>query len=420
MEVLHAISTGILWITYFLSLYFSVFWLIVFLSEKRDTRKKRLTSYPQVTVAIPAYNEERCIRRTILNLLKLRYPVDRLEIIVVDDGSTDKTSSVVKRIMRENKGYDIKLIEQENHGKGTALNKALKAAAGEYFVCLDADSFVKNDALERMLPYFDDPDVAVVLPVLKVHKPKNLLQKMQWYEYLINMFFKELMAKLDCVHVAPGPFSVYRKETLLKVGMFDDNHNLTEDLEMALRLQSHNYKLVQLLGPEVTTIAPDNLKELYKQRNRWYKGAILNSIKYRRMMLNRKYGDFGMIQMPTIIISGIIALVMVLSIIYYSLKPYVLYLYNMFFINFDFMTLLRNMKFTFNFLDLDFTLFTVAVIMICVSVFLLKKSHTYTKERVFKFGKISLLMYMMVYFIVLGVMWIGITFDLLVGRKQRW
>lgn len=202
-----------LWSCYLLSLYFAVFWVMVFFDTQKRQKKimfNYLRKYPKVSILIPAYNEEDSIIPTIEHVLKLEYPKRKLEIIVVDDGSTDKTAELVKKIQKTNN--NIKLIVQENKGKGAALNKGLKCSTGEYFVCLDADSFVKPDALMKLLPLFSNEKIACVLPLLKVKDPKNKLQKMQWYEYIINIFYKELMGRLNCIHVAPGPFSVYKKK----------------------------------------------------------------------------------------------------------------------------------------------------------------------------------------------------------------
>ncbi len=410
-----------LWIVYVICLYFAVFWFLVFLDGNYDMKKKKLEKLPKVSVIVPAYNEESRVLLTLRSIIGLNYPKDKLQVIVINDGSTDKTSEVVQNFIKKKKEFDIILVNQENQGKGAALNKGLKLSKGEYFVCLDADSYVKPDALKKMLPYFSDDTVAAVLPILKVRKPKNLLQRMQWFEYIINMFYKELMGKLDCIHVAPGPFSVYKKSVLVKLGGFDSKGNLTEDLEMALRLQKNHYRLVQLLDAEVHTSAPSTVKALYKQRNRWYKGAINNALNYRKMFFNKKYGDFGMIQMPTIIIAGIIAFTMIISMAYYAISPHIANIIKLGAVGFDFMTLIRTFHFNFSFLDLNYTLITIGAFMLCASLVILKKSHTNTREPVFKYGVYPLLAYIFFYFLLLGAMWVGIAFDIVFRRKQqRW
>lgn len=409
----------ILWTAYILSLYFAVFWFIVFLSKTTKTKRKVLKKFPLVSIAIPSFNEEKRIIPVLKSVLRLDYPKNKLEILVINDGSTDKTKEVVENFINKNKSFYIKLINQKNKGKGAALNNSLRNSRGNFFVVLDADSYVKKNALKKILQGFYDKNVAAVLPLLKVRKPKNLLQKMQWFEYLINMFYKQLMSKLDCVHVAPGPFSVYNKSILKKIGGFDEN-NLTEDLEISLRLQDHNYKIVQLLDTEVCTIAPKTFRELYKQRNRWYKGSILNALKYKYLFFNKKCGDFGFIQMPTIVISGVIAIVLITSLIYYSFKPLLKYLYNMGFVGFDFYTLIRNFSLNINILDLNYTMVLVTLVMLFISIIIINKAHMQTRERVTKYGVFPLITYIFLYFLLLGCVWIGLTIDLLTGRKQKW
>ncbi|MBI2541949.1 glycosyltransferase family 2 protein [Candidatus Woesearchaeota archaeon] len=410
---------AVLWTAYLISLYFAVFWFLVLIDRETKQKTKKLKSHPLVSIAIPAYNEEKNIAKTLASLTELKYPKNKLEIIVVNDGSTDGTKEAVTKLISENRQFDIKLINKKNQGKGAALNHALKTARGEFFVCLDADSIVTKGALLKILPHFTSGNIAVVLPLLKVEKPKNIWQKMQWLEYIVNMFYKKLMGKLNCVHVSPGPFSVYRKSILKNIGGFDEN-NLTEDLEITLRLQSKNYIIVQLLDAEVFTLAPKTFKELYKQRNRWYKGSVINAFRYKHMMFNKQYGDFGMIQMPTIIISGLIAMILVSSAMYYGLKPYFKIMHNSIFIDFDFYTLAKAFKFDFSFMDLNYMAILVAAIMLAISVLVLKKSHTATNENPNKHGLFSLVSYTFFYFLVIGFIWVGITLDLMFGKKQKW
>ena len=410
---------AILWSAYLISLFFAVFWFLVLMDEGPKIKSKRLKKFPFVSVVVPAYNEEKNIASTLKSLAELDYPKNKIEIIVVNDGSTDSTKKAINDFIAGDKSSNIRPINKKNGGKGTCLNIGLSKAKGDFFVCLDADSIVTKNALKKILPHFTDDDIAVVLPLLKVDRPKNLWQRMQWLEYIVNMFYKKLMSGLNCVHVAPGPFSVYRTDVLRKVGGFDEK-NMTEDLEISLRLQSKNYRIIQLLDAEVFTIAPKTFKELYKQRNRWYKGSVINAFRYRYMMFNRKYGDFGIIQMPTIIVSGIVAIILVSSLTYYGLKPYFTAFYNSIFIDFDFYTLIRTFKFDFNLLDLNYMAIVVAVIMLTVSIFILKKSHTEVKEKPNKQGILSLVAYLFLYFIIIGFIWIGIIFDLLLAKKQKW
>lgn len=412
-------TTILLWPVYFLSLYFAIFWLLVFLTHYEAKTEKGLSTVPFVTITIPAYNEEQSISRTLTSVLQLDYPKERYEVIVVDDGSTDNTAPVVYTYIQQHPEANIQLIQQQNKGKGASLNTALKQAKGEFFVCLDADSFVQPNALKKLLLQFAEQNVAAVLPALKVHEPKEIIEKIQWYEYIINMFYKELMSKLNCIHVTPGPFSIYRTSTLKEVGYFDEQ-NITEDLEIALRLQSHQYRLIQIMDTTVTTLAPRTIKKLYQQRNRWFKGATLNALKYRKLLFNKKYGDFGFIQMPTIILSGLIAIVLVCTALYYGLKPsleYVSYLHS---INFDFIPLLLHFDLNFSIMDLNYITLFIGLIMLVITLYILKQSEVRTDEKMLKYGFFSISIYLLFYFLFLGLVWMGVFYDIITRKKQQW
>lgn len=409
---MNTIAQAIMWGLYLLSLFFAVFWLSVFLEEPTFPKRKRLKQYPAVTITIPAWNEGECIAQTIKSVLAMDYPSNKLFVNVINDGSTDNTREVVEATIKQYKGRNITLINKKNAGKGAALNTSLAKCTTPYFVVMDADSIVDKDALLLMLPHFDSPDVAVVLPSLKVYKPANVLQKMQWYEYILNMFYKELMAKLNCVHVAPGPFSVYRSEILRTVGGFDE-HNITEDLEMAIRLQKNNYLLKQTIEAEVHTIAPDTLKGLYRQRKRWYKGSILTSMRYKNLFFNKEYGDFGLIQMPTIVISGLLALISFSILAYYNIKGVFENIMNLALIDFDLWTLISNFTWHFDPLAFDYMILVLGLIMFAISVYIFRLAHSTNKERIFSYGGVPLVGYLFGYFFVLCVVWIGVTYDVL-------
>ncbi len=410
-------------VVYFLSFFFVVFWLITLITEPEKSKPKKLKKFPNVTIGIPAYNEEDNIQETLQSAINLDYPKDKLEIIVVNDGSKDKTKQKVNEFIKNFSGYDIKQVNQKNQGKAAALNKAIKISRGEFFVVLDADSCPQKDALKVILPHFSQgEDVAAVLPCMKVKENKKFVQKIQHYEYLVNMFYKEIMGKLDCIRVAPGPFSVYRKSVFKKVGGFERN-NIAEDLEMAIRLQKNQFRLIQTMKTNVFTNAPNNLRDLLKQRNRWYKGSLLNSLKYKKMIFKKKFGDFGMMQMPITLFSGVLTLTIVLSSLYLLIRPIMNKIHQFGLINFDFSSILlsfKNALSSFHILDLDYVFIALGATMLLISLFILKKAHLKTKEKIFKYGAIPLIGYMLIYFLILGITWIKVGIDLLFKKEQTW
>ncbi len=412
------------WLMYFVSTYFAVFLLLVVLEKGIDKTSKNGNWRPLVSVAVPAYNEEDTIKETINSVLKLDYPKDKIEIIVVNDRSKDRTGEVLKEIVKENKDKKdlrIEVIEHEiNKGKGAALNSALRVARGEIFICLDADSFVRRDALEKILPHFDGEEVASVLPFMKITRTNNLILKIQWVEYLMNFFLKKISGNIDCIHVTPGPFGCYRKKILESVGGFDEN-NLTEDLEMAVRLQKNNYKIKQLLDAEVVTVAPDSFKGFYKQRNRWYKGTLYNIYKHKDMLFNTKYGEFGVFHLPMVVGAALLSLSFAFLIVFYRLiRPVVTRFYDLSFIDFNFPLMIEVGAKRFSFLDFNYTMVYLTAMVSVFALIWIISSHIYSKENYLRKGFFPSVLFLVIYPIFLALIWLGVLFDLVRKKKQRW
>ena len=409
----------ILPVVYIITLFYTIFWLITFLDNKEE-KKKVIKKFPLVSVVVPAYNEEEVVLEALDSVIGLDYPKNKLDIIVVNDGSTDSTKKIVENFIDEHNDYDIKLINQNNKGKWVALNNALKIAKGEFFICLDADSSVEKAALKKMLPYFTDDKIAAVLPLIKIKNPKGILQKIQCYEYIVNFFYKKIMSSLNCIHVTPGPFGVYRKDVLDKLGGFRQGHN-TEDMEIAFRLQKHQYKIIQLLDVDVYTYAPENLKNFYFQRNRWNKGSILNVWDYKKMMFKRKYGDFGMLQMPMVLCAGFIAMTIIVLVLFYNiLRPLFKGIYHLSLVDFDIFSFIANLNFNLNLLDFNYYKMIIIVAMITISLTVFTLAHKHTKQRLTSQGVTPLLVFILFYYLLLGAIWLGIAKDLIFKKVKKW
>ncbi|MDP3734764.1 MAG: glycosyltransferase [Nanoarchaeota archaeon] len=411
---------GVLFSTYFILLFLSIFWLLVLFTES-DLKRSKKHNTPFFSVIVPAYNEEESIVATLTSLVNLDYPADKIEIIVVNDGSKDKTKEYVTEFIRTHPARKIILRNQDNAGKARAMNEGLKVAQGEFFACLDADSFVHPAALQEMLPYFENRTVAAVCPLLKVKSPENVLQKVQWCEYIINMFYKLLNARLDCIHVTPGPFSIYRTEVIKNIGGYDEN-TITEDLEIAIRLQKYHYKIVQTFDAIVETTAPKTWKHLFTQRVRWYKGSVDNSLQYRKLMFNAKYGDFGFLRMPTILLSGVIAIILMATLMREAFMKLWEWFTALNAIHFDVLTLLANLEFRFNFLSLPFFKLFIATTLLGISFFVMIYSYKLVKEKITNYGRtwMSLTTYLLIYSFFLAIVWIYIAFLFVSRKKNSW
>jgi len=205
----------------------------------------------------------------------------------------------------------------------------LKKAKGEIIVCMDADSIVKRDALKKTIGYFNDPKVGAVASSLKVYKPKTFWQKIQSVEYIYNIFLRKVLALMDSVFVVPGPFGLYRKEALERVGGWDEK-NITEDMELTFRLQKAGYKIETCLNSIVYTKTPETFKRLIRQRVRWYRGFIITSREYKEMFFNPKFGNLGVYTLPLYVVFVGLLFINISSLVY-SIYRIVLDLYSIYF-----------------------------------------------------------------------------------------
>ncbi len=414
------------WVIYLLSLYFTVFWIMVFIDKRNllkeeDANKKRPRRYPQVSVVIPAYNEEKTIAETMESVLGLNYPSSRLQLIVVNDGSKDGTLKEIKKVIKAHPGRDILCLDQKNQGKAKSLNDALAILKGEYFACLDADSFVDKETLKKMVFMFQkgDPKLAIVTPAMRIKEPNNLIQKFQRVEYIVAMFIHRLMGHLDSIYVAPGPFSLYKTEVIRKLGGFEVG-NLVEDQEIAYRVQKHHYRLRQCPDGYVFTIGPDNMKGFYKQRNRWFKGSILNIFKYKNIIMNKKYGDFGVVMMPLNMASFFLSIGAVFFFFYFTFYPLLQEFHRFSLIGFDIMPYLADFTFKYNFLDIALGRVFVAYILLLIAVIVFVLAHRNADEQFGKYGWMYLIPYFFIYYIFLAFISIVVLVELVVGKRQKW
>jgi cellulose synthase/poly-beta-1,6-N-acetylglucosamine synthase-like glycosyltransferase len=298
----------------FLALYVQVFFLVTYLEHRKELRALKNEPIPdigpnppKVAIIVPCWNEEKTVHGTIASILALQYPEDKLEVIAVDDGSTDTTW---QELLQYKDHPRVRIFQKENGGKHTAINFGIDNTDADIIGGLDADSFVAPDALIRMIGMFQrSPETMAVTPSLIVNKPKNLLQWAQSIEYNMSTYNKKMLSLLGAIHVTPGPFSLFRKEVFAEIGKFRKAHN-TEDQEYAYRMQENYKKIEHSVNSFVYTNAPDTVKKLYKQRVRWVYGFIQNTIDYKRLIFNRKYLNFSFFTLP----SGVVSIIAVVYI----------------------------------------------------------------------------------------------------------
>ena len=261
------------------------------LAKLRNIKKGNIPQEAEdktVSILIPAYNEAESIGKTIESALALDYPKEKLEIIVIDDGSKDDTFKLAKKY-KSNKWPKVRIFSKSNGGKGSALNLGISKAENEIIVSMDADTFVQKNALKKMIACFYSDKIMSVTPSMGVYKPESILQRIQQIEYYMGNFLRKSFAIVDSIHVTPGAFSAYRKEFFQKHGGYDVG-NITEDLEIALRIQKLGYRIENAPEAVVYTIVPKTFKALIIQRRRWYTGLTKNLYHYKELFgIKKRY-----------------------------------------------------------------------------------------------------------------------------------
>ena len=292
----------------FIAIFFESFVLVTLLSKPARVARGRTsgTATPSVAVIVPCWNEASTVAATCESILALDYPKNKLEVILVDDGSTDNTPEVMKQFANH---PQVRILRKENGGKHTALNAGIALTQAELVGCLDADSFVEPDALREIISSFTSPQIVAVTAAMSVHQPENILQHMQNAEYSFGITLRHTLASVGGVYVTPGPFSFYRRSIVEKLGGFRYGHQ-TEDMEMALRIQQAGYGIENAPRARVYTKTPATVLALVKQRTRWISGFLRNILgEYRGLIGSRRHGALGVLVLPTAllaIVSGIL------------------------------------------------------------------------------------------------------------------
>lgn len=250
---------------------------------------------PPVTVAIPAYNEERVVGMTVESVLASDYP--DFHVIVIDDGSTDGTWAELQTRFASDKR--VTLLHQQNGGKSSALNEAFNRAQTEIVVCLDADTTFEPSTIRHLVAPFADSRVGAVAGNIKVGNRINLLTIWQSIEYITNQNFdRSAYAVMNAVPVIPGAVSAWRRSAVISAGGFDAD-TLAEDCDLTFKIRLLGYHTCCANNAIAHTEVPDTPQLLAKQRFRWAFGILQVLWKHKHNLLKSRYGAFSMVVMPT-------------------------------------------------------------------------------------------------------------------------
>lgn len=402
------------YVVVYFTLYYSTFCLLTFFENREKILKDvKLSFFPTISLIIPAFNEEKNISKTIKSILNQDYPKDKLNLIVVNDGSTDKTEKIVKEFKK------VKIINQKHQGKAAALNTGLKHIKTDLVGFIDADSYLLKNALKNMIGYFEMKKVGSVMGTIKVEKPKKILERLQKIEYLLFGFTKRLFSFSDGNYVTPG-FALFKTDLLKKTDGFETN-NPTEDMEIALKIQNMGFKIKNAMNAVAYTKVPNDFKKFMNQRIRWYRGFIINTRKYSNIIFNPKFGDLGMFVLPINYIS--LALIFpFMCILFYNVVDFIWdYFVYLQMIGFDLSYLFR-----FDLLEISSlvnlsSIFFVACIIITGYFLYLSRKYVEWYSKKGGIGKITdYLLFLFVYPLLIDLIWIISIAHEILRVKIKW
>lgn len=254
-------------------------------------QKRKDSDYrPRVSVVIPAYNEERSILTSVSSVLDSDYPQDKLEVIVVNDGSTDRTAAVLAEFLSQHPAGNVRLINQANSGKAYALNNGLRNwATGELVMCLDADSELTSSALKNAVAYFKEENVMALASNVKIKRRPGILNLVQAYEYTLCYQMKRAQTVFNIEYIIGGIGSMFRRSYLQQIEFYDTN-TVTEDIDITMKiLRNGNKKHRVIYGADVVAYTQHamSLGDLIKQRSRWKWGRYQTFLKNKDLFFSR-------------------------------------------------------------------------------------------------------------------------------------
>ncbi len=249
-----------------------------------------------VSVLIPAYNEEDVIVETVSAALASDYP--NLEVVVVDDGSADRTLELLQTYFGHNPR--VRILTQANRGKPGALSRALGEATNEIVVTIDADTRIKPDAIVKLVRHFVDPRTGAVAGNVKVSNRTRWLTRWQALEYITSQNLeKRAFDLLNCIIVVPGAVSAWRADAIRACGGFSAD-TVAEDTDLTIALRRTGWRIVYEEEATGFTEAPETAGALVQQRFRWTFGTLQAVWKHRDTLGRRRYGTLGWVALPNV------------------------------------------------------------------------------------------------------------------------
>jgi cellulose synthase/poly-beta-1,6-N-acetylglucosamine synthase-like glycosyltransferase len=310
---------------------------------------------PPIAVLVPAYNEASGIADSVRSLLALDYP--RLEVVVINDGSTDETLQRLTEVFdlrpvrrptppflphRHVRGVyaprsrlRLLVIDKENGGKADSLNAGINFSSYSLVCSVDADSILEQDALAKAaMPFVEDPERTVATGgmvriangcridhgrVIDAHLPQSRFAMFQVIEYLRAFFGTRTgWSALNGLLIVSGAFGLFRRDVVIAVGGYRTD-TVGEDMELVVRLHRtcrdarRPYRIVYVADPVCWTEAPESARTLRRQRRRWQRGSLETLLFHRRMLFNPRYRAVGLIALPSLLLFEVVGPILELS-----------------------------------------------------------------------------------------------------------
>lgn len=271
---------------------------------------------PEVAVLISCYNEEAVIKNTINAVFANTYK--NFKLVIVNDGSTDQTAAIVKRLKRKSK-YKKQMVfyDRKNEGKAKALEYGIRRTKSKWIIFCDADTIFAPDTIEKFVDTTTKyKKLGAVAGKIQVGNAQSFLTRSQVIEYgLSHILIKSSQDASNMITVVPGALGMWNRKALMDAGGFSSD-TLAEDADTTMRLISLGYAVKYRSDITARTEAPESFKMLYKQRTRWQLGNLQSLAKHRRGLFRRKYGTLGFLGMPLFYIEIISALVFPMLFVY--------------------------------------------------------------------------------------------------------
>ncbi|MFA7345114.1 MAG: polysaccharide deacetylase family protein [Terrimicrobiaceae bacterium] len=250
---------------------------------------------PPVTILVPAFNEEKVIAKTVRSLLASEY-AGGMEILVINDGSTDATADAVLAI----EDSRVRLISQKNTGKAHALQRGVEESTSEFLVFVDADTQFESGALRHLISACQNPRVGAVSGHARVGNLRKFLARCQDLEYVCGFNLdRRAYAAWNCITVAPGAISAVRKSAIRAAGGFSFD-TLAEDTDLTLSIHKAGYRIEYQPEAVAHTEAPETFSALARQRFRWAYGTLQCAWKHRDIIFNPRFKALGWFSLPGI------------------------------------------------------------------------------------------------------------------------